>query len=80
MPPFLLSQKELKLCTLVHFALASKKHPGIYDVRPDNARGLIDVNSKSSIQNDFQLPLKLWCFQPIMVYLIELCIYKRDKR
>ena len=38
------------------FVSASIKHPGIYDVRPDNARGLIDVNrtfSKSAIQSDF---------------------------
>jgi len=40
---FYWSQKELKLCTLVHFALASKKHPGIYDVRI-----LIDVNRNSN--------------------------------
>jgi hypothetical protein len=77
---FLLVTKGVKTMRLMHFALASKKHPGIYGIRPDNARGLIDVNSKSAIQSDFQLLLKLWCFQPIMVYLIEFCIYKRDKR
>ena len=32
----------------MHYALVSKKHTEIYDVRPDNARGLIDVNRKSN--------------------------------
>ena len=50
-PFFYWSQKELKLWTLVHFALASKKPLGIYDVLPDSARGLIDVNRKSNPTN-----------------------------
>ena len=68
------------LCPLEHFALASKKHTEICDVRPDNARGLIDVNrtfSKSAIQIDFQL-LKIWCFQHIVVFSLHNHLYNNN--